>query len=162
MSSKNRISTVITPEQVQKSTDAILAFKANLNNVLTISLAPEERRKMLKMGNKTLSFVEKTLEYARHNPSLVPIFMDLEEAIKDYELAAILYDIFQQLNTLITSVEDAGMAAGSEAYEAALIFYHTVKGASRSSVPGSQAIYDDLSQRFPGQRKAKNFTPPQP
>ncbi|QNN42750.1 hypothetical protein [Pedobacter roseus] len=162
MSSKNRISAVITPEQLKASADAIVAFKANLSNALTISLEAEERRRMLKMGNKTLSFVEKTLEYARHNPSLVPIFMDLEEATKDYELAASLYDIFQQLNILITAVEDAGMVAGSEAYEAALIFYHTVKGASRSSVLGSQAIYDDLSQRFPGRRKAKNVSPPQP
>lgn len=162
MSSKNRISAVITPDQMKKSTNAIVAFKANLSNALTVSLEPEERRRMLKMGNKTLTFVEKTLEYARHNPNLVPIYMDLEEAIKDYELASSLYDIFQQLNTLITSIEDAGMVAGSEAYEAALIFYHTVKGASRSSVPGSRAIYDDLSQRFPGQRKAKNVSPPQP
>jgi hypothetical protein len=40
------------------------------------------------------------------------------------------------------------MVAGSEAYDAALIFYNSMKGASRVNVPGSQAVYNDLQQRF--------------
>jgi hypothetical protein len=159
MSTSNRISAVITPEQLAASNDAITAFKNNLSNILILNLTAEERRTMLKMGDKTLAFVKKALEYAAQNPGLVPSFMDLPEAKKDYDLAAALYGIFQQLNTLTTAVEDTGMVAGSEAYEAALVFYHSVKGASRSNVPGSQAIYDDLSQRFPGQRKAKTVPP---
>lgn len=160
MSSRNRISAVITPEQVQASTDTLAALRANLSNVLIVNLTPEERRAMLKLGAKTMAFVEKALEYATHNPNLVPAFMDLAEAKKDYALTAELYNIYQQLYTLITAIEDTGMVAGGEAYEAALIFYHSVKGASRSDVAGAQAVYNDLSQRFPGQRKSKT-TPPQ-
>jgi hypothetical protein len=41
-------------------------------------------------------------------------------------------------------------ADGSEAYSAVLIFYSSVKGGS--NISGSRAIYDDLAQRFPGDR----------
>ena len=160
MSSSNRISAVITPEQLQACNDAITALKASIKDVLTINLTADDRRTVLKMGDKTLAFVEKSLEYAAQNPNLAPVFMDLPEAKKDYELAKTLYSIYQQVNTLLTAIEDTEMVAGGEAYEAALVFYHAVKGASRSNVAGSQAIYDDLSQRFPGHRKA-NTIPPQ-
>jgi len=40
------------------------------------------------------------------------------------------------------------MVAGSEAYNAALVFYNSAKGASRVNVPGSEAVYNDLQQRF--------------
>jgi hypothetical protein len=40
------------------------------------------------------------------------------------------------------------MVAGSEAYNAALVFYNSVKGASRVNVPGSEAVYNNLQQRF--------------
>ncbi|SDE34912.1 hypothetical protein [Pedobacter soli] len=154
MSSSNRISAVITPEQLKNINDAVAVFKTNLSEVLIINLTAAERRAMLKLGDKTMGFVEKAFDYALQNPSFIPNFMDLEEARKDYALSGVLYQIFQQLNTLITAVEDSGMAAGSEAYEAALLFYHSVKAASRSNVPGSQAIYDDLRQRFPTTRKS--------
>lgn len=160
MSAKNKISAEITPEQVKASADTLATFRANLSHVLTINLKPDERRNMLKMGDKTLAFVQKALEYATQNPSLVPAFMDLTEAKKDYALTAELYNIYQQLYTLITAIEDTGMVAGGEAYEAALIFYHSVKGASRSDVAGAQAVYNDLSQRFPGQRRSRATATP--
>jgi hypothetical protein len=78
------------------------------------------------------------------------------EARKDYALSRALTSIEQEVSTLLRSIEDANMIAGSEAYDAALVFYNAVKGASKGNIPGSQAIYDDLSQRFPrgGVKKA--------
>jgi hypothetical protein len=38
----------------------------------TLALTPQERRAMLKMGDKSLAFVEKTHDYASDNPSLAP------------------------------------------------------------------------------------------
>ena len=52
------------------------------------------------------------------------------------------------------------MMAGAEAYDAALIFHASVKGASRTNTPGSEAIYEDLVQRFPrGSRKSGQSQP---
>ncbi|QNN42385.1 hypothetical protein [Pedobacter roseus] len=153
MSSKNKISTEITPEQSAAIAAAFEALKTALAPVLLISLTSEERMSTLKMGDKTIAFVNKTLEYATQNPSLIPLYVDLNEAKKDNKLASDIYGIFQQLNTIIRAMEDTGMVAGGEAYEAALIIYHSIKGASRSGIPGTQAIYDDLKQRFPSRGK---------
>jgi hypothetical protein len=40
-----------------------------------------------KMGDKTLAFVQKALEYAEANPTLVPAYLDIAEAKKDFSLS---------------------------------------------------------------------------
>ena len=160
MSLNNRISIEITADQSAAIAAAFEQLKTALAPVLVINLTAEERKSMLKMGDKTLAFVNKTLEYAAQNPNLVPSYVDLAEARKDNELTADIYGIFQQLSTLLRAMEDIGMVAGGEAYEAALVIYHSIKGASRSNIPGIQAIYDDLKQRFPG--RGKQSVTPQP
>jgi TolA-binding protein len=50
---------------------------------------------------------------------------------------------------------DTEMTAGSEAYQAALVFYKSVKMAAAQDVPGAKAVYEELKTRFPGgKRKA--------
>lgn len=158
MSVDNRISTEISTDQLAAIAASFLQLKTMVAQITTIHLTAEERMSMLKMGDKTLAFVTKTLEYAVQNPNLVPNYVDLTEARRDSKLASDIYGIFQQLSTLLRAIEDAGMVAGSEAYEASLIIYHSIKGASRSNVPGTQVIYDDLKQRFPGRGKTNKTT----
>jgi len=153
MSLSNKISTEITPEQSAAITAAFEALKTALAPVLLINLTAEERMESLKMGDKTIAFVNKTMEYATQSPSLVPGYVDLTEAKKDHKLASYIYALYQQISTLSRGLEDTGMVAGSEAYEAALVIYYSIKGASRSNVTGTQAIYDDLKQRFPSRGK---------
>ncbi|WP_443939714.1 hypothetical protein [Pedobacter sp. MW01-1-1] len=90
---------------------------------------------------------------------MVPKYVDLVEARKDYKLSSDVYTIYQQLSTLYRGIEGTGMVAGAEAYEASLVIYHSLKGASRSNIPGTQAMYDDLKQRFPGRGKGVSNTP---
>lgn len=149
----NRISEVITPEQATAVMSSIEALHTALSHVLVINLTNDDRFNMLKMGDKTLAFVHKALEYAQQNPNLTPKFLDLPEAQKDYKLSSDLYAIVQKLNTLLRAVEDVSMVAGSEAYAGSLVFYQSVKGAAKSNEPGAQAIYDDLKKRFPGKGK---------
>ncbi len=153
MSKKNQISAAITAEQSTAVLESINSINESLKHVLTINLTADDRLAMLKMGDKTLAFVQKALEYATQHESLRPAFLDLPEAKKDYELAASLQVVKQRLSALLRAVEDAEMMAGGEAYEAALIFYNSVKGAARSNIAGSQAIENDLKQRFPRRRR---------
>jgi hypothetical protein len=149
MTQDNQISAVISTADQQAIIQDIAAIKEKLSNVLLFNLTPKQRQEMLKMGDKTLAFVEKALAYAAQNPDLVPGYLDLGEANKDYNLANSLYDIYQQIITLSRAIEDTMMVAGAEAYDASLIFYNNVKGAERSNIPGSHAIYEDLKQQFP-------------
>jgi hypothetical protein len=46
------------------------------------------------------------------------------------------------------------MAARSEAFHAALAFYHNVQAAAKDDVPGAKAICEELKNRFSnGKRK---------
>jgi hypothetical protein len=47
-------------------------------------LTPSERHTMAKMGEKTLSFVEKAHEFAKQNPGLVPPFLDMAAFDTDF------------------------------------------------------------------------------
>jgi len=155
MSKKNQISAAITTAQSTAVLESISSINESLKHVLTINLTGDDRLGMLKMGDKTLAFVQKALEYASQHESLRPSFLDLPEAKKDYELAAGLQVIKQGLGALLRAVEDSQMIAGSEAYDAALIFYNSVKGAARSNIAGAQAIENDLKQRFPRRKREK-------
>lgn len=149
MSANNKISAEITAAQLQAVITGIADLKNSLSSILKFNLTADDRATMLKMGDKTLAFVGKSLNYAQQNPNLMPSYFDLAEAQKDYKLATDLYQIYQLISALLRSVEDSNMVAGSEAYEAALVFYNSVKGASRSNIAGAQAIFDDLKQQFP-------------
>lgn len=158
MSQDNLLSASISAADKTTINTNIANVTTTLGAILSISLTADDRKNMLKMGDKTLAFVQKTITYANQNAALVPVFLNLPEANKDLQLADDLNDIYKALLTLITSVEDALMISGSEAYNAALIFYASVKGAARSNVAGSQAIYDDLKQRFPNRVKKEAVT----
>lgn len=148
MSQENLISTTINPEILVEINRNIDSINASLSNALLFNLTPGERQSLRIMGDKTLAFTQKSLEYAEDNPALVPTYLEVQEAKKDFVLSRDLYTILQRVNVLQRAIEDAMMVAGSEAYDAALIFYNSVKGASRVNVPGTAAIYVDLQQRF--------------
>lgn len=148
MSQENLISTTIPAETLAAINTSLATINTALANILLFNLIADERKAMRVMGDKSIAFVQKALEYAENNPALLPPYLDLAEAKKDFVLAHDLYGIQQQINILQRAVEDTMMVAGSEAYDTALIFYNSVKGASRVNVPGSEAVYNDLQQRF--------------
>jgi len=149
MPQDNLISAAISAENQQAITLDINNIHQKLSDILIFNLTPDDRMSLPKMGDRSMAFVDKSVQYAIQNTALVPSFLDVAEMQKDYALARSLYAVLQQLNTLTRSVEDAMMVSGSEAYNASLIFYKAVQGASRSNVAGSQAIANDLQSQFP-------------
>jgi hypothetical protein len=148
MSQENLVSIVIPADKLTAIQTNINALSTSLENYLLFNLTPSDRLELSKMGDKTIAFVQKSLEYAESNPTLVPAYLDITEAKKDFALTQELNNILKQISTLQRAIEDTTMVAGSEAYNAALVFYNSVKGASRVNVPGSEAVYNDLQQRF--------------
>ena len=156
MSQENKISSEITEAMLTEINESINAINTTMASVLLFNLTASERMGTRSIGDGSLAFVDKALQYADSNPALLPPYLDLPEAKKDFKLARDLYGVLQKVNTLQRAIEDTMMVAGSEAFDAALIFYNSVKGASRVNVPGSQAVSDDLQKQFPGHTKKKN------
>ena len=114
----------------------------------TINLTLEEKRALPKMGDKSIAFVEKSLEFASENTQYLPAFVDVQEFKQDIDLAKDLKTIMNILIPVTEKITDTFYAVGSEAFTAALIFYNCVKRASKMGVPGSDAIAAELQKRY--------------
>jgi hypothetical protein len=144
----NNISENLSTGDYNQIINRINAIKAALP--FLVNLTADERRSGLKMGDKSLAFVSKCLEYASAHPNLVPPYLNVAEFQKDHDLREQLLHIIRELNTLVEAVDDTILALGKEEFEQALIFYNSVKQAAKGNVPGTGAIVEDLAERFPG------------
>jgi hypothetical protein len=152
---ENKVSVTMAAAAITNITAALATIEKNLP--VLINLSPEDRKALPKMGDKTLAFVSKALDYAKLNPTLVPPFLSVAEFEKDVVAVTALSNILKPLQQLTEKLDDTTMQAGSEAYSAALIFYASLKGAAKAGVPGMKTILDDLQQRFPGRGKEEPF-----
>lgn len=150
----NRISLDLDKKEQDIINNHIKGLQETLKSHLK-SLTPEDRKELPKMGDKTFVFVQKALEQSEKNPELVPSYLNMGEFKKDIEAFALLRELLQPLQVLTRLLEDSMMLSGSEAYQAALIFYGAVKGAAKSNIPGAETIYKDLVSRFPGGGRKK-------
>ncbi|MDR3309061.1 MAG: hypothetical protein LBS80_03820 [Tannerella sp.] len=149
----NRHLQLIPTKDIYAVRDLLIQARSLLAAYVT-PLTPAERRAMIKMGAKTLSFVEKAHEFAHANPILCPPYLDMAGFDIDFADASGLWDVIVSSQQLHELLDDTGMLAGSEAYQAALVFYNSVKVAARQNVPGAKAVYEELKKRFPtGKRK---------
>ncbi|NEP36282.1 hypothetical protein [Moorena sp. SIO3B2] len=112
-----------------------------------INLTAEERRRLFKMGSKSLSFVNNSLSAAQSNPKILPASFDLDEFARDYELAVALTDVLFQLRQLTEKVDDTLMAVSSEAMNSGLQVYDYIKTAAKRT-PGLKTIAESLGKRF--------------
>jgi hypothetical protein len=121
-------------------------------------LTPAERHTMAKMGEKTLSFVEKAHDFALQNPNLCPPYLDTKAFDIDFGDAHNLWTLLVSTQQLHENVDDTEMTAGSEAYQSALVFYNSVKMAARQDIAGAKAVYEELKKRFPGGKRKPGET----
>jgi hypothetical protein len=121
-----------------------------------VTLTPEERHEMLKMGQKSFTFVEKSYNYAIENPTFVPAYLDMQAFGIDFTDAHGLWTVRNDAQQVFEMLDDSAMSAGSESFQASLVFYNAVKAAAAQNVPGAKAIYDELKQRFPGRKRSKS------
>ena len=153
MAITNEISIVINDEALKNIQTGLDMINANLPQLIT--LTNEQRQTLPKMGDKTVAFVKKALEYARQNPKIVPAYLNMEEYAKDVEAVNRLFLVAGPLQKLAEELDDTTLLAGSEAYAAALTFYTALKGAISAGETGLKNVYDDLSARFPGRNFKK-------
>lgn len=160
MATDSNVSVVITPDQKA----AILAQIADLNAAMSflIGLTDDQRRKMLKLGDKTVGFEQKCASYMASRPDLIPNFVDMDKLSQDRAAWADVADIMHALLDVYQRVDDTEMVLAHQIYLPDLTFYQNVQLAANRNVPGAQAIYDDLKARFPGHPHTTPVNPPAP
>jgi hypothetical protein len=153
---QNLISATLSDAVVAEVENHLRAIATLLGGVLQ-NLEAKDRRAMAKMGDKTLAFVQKAVQYGTQNAGMVPSYISLPEAQADMQLTNQLNSILKLLAPLCQSVQDTEMMAGSDAYMAGLGIYNHIKGAAANNIQGATTIADDLSSRFPGRSRKKQM-----
>ena len=141
---ENRISASISEESRTAIKAAIQTIKDNMPFLKDLTI--EERKSRLKLGDRSIAFVQGTLGVATENPDFLPRSFDVDEMQRDVELYQDLNDISRSLTQLLELVEDTKMEVGSDAYSAALVVYKYAKDSSIGA--GLDEVVDDLGRRF--------------
>ena len=155
---KNMISATIDPAVMAQIKTKITEIGALTPFLIT--LTDEDRMGGLKMGDKSLPFAGKTVEYISSAPEFKPAFLDEAELVRDYNLATSLEEVLRQLRPLVQRFEDTAQEAGIEAMAAALLYYGNVKSAAEKGIGNAPEIFSDLAKRFPGKSKSQKLPTP--
>jgi hypothetical protein len=152
MAKDNLISIVIPPEVITAVTEAINVIVTQLKPYL-IALKPEERKKLPKMGDKTMPFVSKVIEYTGTNPEFIPAFLDIAELKNDFNAVSVLNQMFRPLSEVVDNLNDTILTLGSDSYKGSLKYYDSVKMSAKNDVPNAKTVFEDLRKRFEAQGK---------
>ncbi|MEH2075616.1 MAG: hypothetical protein V7K57_14680 [Nostoc sp.] len=139
------IAATLSPQDIQEIKAALQTVQKKMPFLITLST--EERRKLLKMGDKSLAFVNNSVTAAQSNREILPATFDVEELVRDYQLAIALTELLISVQQLAEQVDDTLMAVGSEAMTSSLTVYDYVKTASKKT-PGLKTVAEQLGERF--------------
>ncbi|ASC72593.1 hypothetical protein XM38_035510 [Halomicronema hongdechloris C2206] len=142
--SVNRISSALSDSDRTEVMELIAQINQKL--LFLIDVGPEERRGMAKLGARNREFTQKVLEIATQTPDFLPRSFDLEEMRRDFELFEALQPMLLALTRLRELMDDTAVAAGDEAYRAALEVYRYAK--ANGNVAGLDDLIDEMGQRF--------------
>ena len=145
------IYTKVSHVMTEEAKAAILQLLTDLNTAIdafTVKLTVEERQAMLKMGNKSIVFVDQSLKYALKYPELAPSYLDVAELERDFVLAENMRNFLKILEPVVEKISDCHMAAGADAFSGARSFYDSVKAAAKNGAPGADALVAELKKRF--------------
>ena len=153
-----RTSFDIPDDDLQAVQAAVQTLQAKLIPHL-VNIGPDEKRALAKMGSKSVDFVSKTLTYANTNPQFKPAFVDIDSFSSDVAAFGVLRSLQQPVSQLADMLDDSLALTGSDAMNAALAYYQSVKTANKMNMPGAATIADDLATRFAGQGRVPSKAP---
>ncbi|MDZ8240671.1 MAG: hypothetical protein RMZ69_26545 [Nostoc sp. ChiQUE01a] len=147
----------LSPQDIQEIKAALQKVQQKLPFLVTLSA--DERRKLVKMGDKSLAFVNNSITAAQSNREILPATFDVDELVRDYQLASALTELLISMQQLTEQVDDTLMAVGSEAMTGSLTVYDYVKTASKKT-PGLKTVAEQLGERFKAIGKGRSAKTP--
>lgn len=153
--SQNLVSLVLSNEQLAQAEQAIATLEQALAGLVSLSIA--ERRRLVKMGQKSEVFCRQTLRVLAQNPQVVPSGMGLAEAQADLQALDQLGPLLDRLQRLAERGGDTEMALGSDVMDVALEGYALLKVSGKQQ--GLDALRKELSSRWSRSRSADEPDP---
>ncbi len=139
------ISATLSDADIQAVRASIQAIESKLP--FLVSLTPKERQKLVKMGEKSVAFVQQCLQIVKDNPALMPPTFNVQEFERDVNLAEKLLSVLMLLQNLCAKLDDTTLAVGSEAMAKSLEVYAQVKLTAKRNA-NLKASFEQLSTRY--------------
>ncbi|BBD66583.1 hypothetical protein NIES4072_61470 [Nostoc commune NIES-4072] len=102
--SYQNIAAALSPQDIQEIKAALQKIQQKMPFLVTLST--EERRKLVKMGDKSLAFVNNSVTAAQSNREILPATFEVEELVRDYQLATALTEVLISMQQLTEQVDD--------------------------------------------------------
>ncbi len=146
----------ISIDLTQADVDAVKTAINTINSKLPflITIDGQERLELVKLGAKSVDFVQDASAAVDNFPAIMPPSFDVAEYGKDSSLFKSLSEIKLLLDSLSEKVTNTYMAVGSEAMVASLEVYAYVQTAAPRT-PGLQSVAEKLKERFKKTKKLK-------
>ena len=122
---QNLISVSLSDEDLAQFDQALTTLRRLMAPM--VALRTDQRRKLKKMGPKSVAFCEETLTVLSNNPGLVPPDLGLAEAQKDQRTLSQLRSRFVLLHQLSEKAKDTEMALGSDLMRFSLEGYNLLR-----------------------------------
>lgn len=149
--SQNLISLNFSPEQLAAINAAIDTLETHFAGLIELSVA--DRRKLVKMGDKSEAFCRQTLIVLDQNRHMVPPSLDLARAESDLRTLDLVRPIFARLRRLVSRADDSDMAIGSDILRTALDGYSLAKVFGKGS--GLDTLREAMLTRVNHKGKSK-------
>lgn len=150
MAAQNLVSEEFSIEGQAAFNQGMAGIKGGLPAMVT--LQPNEKQELLKVGNSYLPFIDKAHEVLTVHPEIMPGIFDAEEFKKDYKLARDMTPYMNEVRELLEGMEDTVFAARSDAMTGALEIYAAVQQ-NKDKVPGLDSLAADMASFFKKARK---------
>ena len=104
----NRIDLVMPDDDRRIIEGALDSMEEKLHPHL-VSLGPESRHDMLKMGPRTSDFVNRAMSYMRAMPQYLPAFVDIEAFQRDLDGVRLLGELQHRINQSNDMIDDLSL-----------------------------------------------------
>ena len=154
----NRLNTVMPDADIAE----VKGFIKNIYGKMPflIGLTNDERVTLPKISENNKVFVGDSINAVVNNAPMLPSYLNVADIKSDLTLYEQLDELEMLALQLVEKIQDTRMLCGSVAYVSSLAAYRLFEAAAMAGIPGADAIYDALKQRFAGQGPTGN-TPPQ-
>lgn len=154
--SYENIDAVLTQAALNNIRQAVKDIYQNIPTLVNLSDA--ERQERLVLGDKSVAFAQKVVDYTKSHPQFMPGDVSIADLQRDFAYYENMRVILQLLRPLVAAVEDTELAVGTETYYEVLAYYNNSRAASERNSPGARAVYADLKEKYP---KLSSGRPPQ-
>ena len=146
---QNLISLTLSPDDLATIAAHLAALEEKLAGLIELSV--EDRRSLVKMGDKSETFCRQTLIVLDQNRQIMPPGIDLDEAQGDLLALDALRPAFERLRRLTTRADDTEMALGSDIFTTALEGYGVARVLGKGA--GLDALRETMAERLGRRRK---------